>query len=107
MYRVGQDNKMRKCLTASKAHIVIKELHEGVARGHFVAYITINKILDDIGGQLYSQILMNFEKANSRQKIRGLKTKSLAKMVITLPEKPFMKGGLNFIGPIKLARRLS
>jgi hypothetical protein len=54
MYRVGQDNKMRKCLTASKAHIVIKELHEGVARGHFVAYITINKILDDIGGQLYS-----------------------------------------------------
>jgi hypothetical protein len=32
MYRVGQDNKMHKCLTTSKAHIVLKELHEGVAR---------------------------------------------------------------------------
>ncbi len=28
-------------------------------------------------------------------------------MVTTLPEKPFMKWGLNFIGPIKLARRLT
>jgi hypothetical protein len=28
-------------------------------------------------------------------------------LVTTLPEKPFMKWGLNFIGPIKLARRLT
>jgi len=33
MYKVGQDNKMRRCLTISKAHIVLKELHEGVVGG--------------------------------------------------------------------------
>jgi hypothetical protein len=44
---------------------------------------------------------------DSCQKIRRLKTKSLAKLVITLPEKPFVKWDLNFIGPIKPARRLT
>jgi hypothetical protein len=37
------------------------------------------------------------------QKIRGFKTKSLAKLVTTFLEEPFMKWGLNFMGPIKLA----
>ncbi len=46
MYRVGQDNRMHKCLTSSKAHIVLKELHEGMARKHFVIDITTKKILD-------------------------------------------------------------
>jgi hypothetical protein len=46
MYKVGQDNKMHKCLTTSKAHIVLKELHEGVAIGHFVIDIIAKKILD-------------------------------------------------------------
>jgi hypothetical protein len=30
MYKMGQDNKMRRCLTTSKAQIVLMELHEGV-----------------------------------------------------------------------------
>ncbi len=46
MYRMGQDNKMRKCMTTSEAQIVLKELHEGVARGHFATNITTKKILD-------------------------------------------------------------
>jgi hypothetical protein len=37
---------MRKCLTTSKAHIVLKELHEGVAGRHFAANIIAKKILD-------------------------------------------------------------
>ncbi len=46
MYKLGQDNRMRKCLTTSKAHIVLKELHEGVAKRHFVVDITTKKIFD-------------------------------------------------------------
>jgi hypothetical protein len=38
---------------------------------------------------------------------RGLKIKSLAKLVTTLLEEPFMKWGLDFISPIKLARILT
>ncbi len=39
MYRVGQDKGLHRCLTTLEAHIVIKELHEGVVEGHFVADI--------------------------------------------------------------------
>jgi hypothetical protein len=33
----------------------------------------------------------------------GLTTQSLAKLVMSLPKEPFMKWGLDFVGPIKLA----
>jgi hypothetical protein len=35
-------------------------------------------------------------------KNRGLATQTLVKLVISLLEKPFMKWGLDFVGPIKL-----
>jgi hypothetical protein len=41
------------------------------------------------------------------RKLGGLKTKSLAKLVTTFLEEPSMKRSLNFIGPIKPARRLT
>jgi hypothetical protein len=43
---MGQDNKMRRCLTTSEAHIVLKELHEGVAIRHFATNIIAKKIQD-------------------------------------------------------------
>jgi len=43
MYRMGQDNIMRRCLTTSEAHIILKELLEGVAKGHFAADIITKK----------------------------------------------------------------
>jgi hypothetical protein len=42
---------------------------------------------------------MNFTKAVI--KIGGLKTKSMAKLVITFPKEPFITWGLDFISPIK------
>jgi len=46
MYKLGQDNIMHRCLTTLEAQIVLKELHEGVARGHFVVDIIAKKKLD-------------------------------------------------------------
>ncbi len=37
---------MRKCLTTTKAHMVMTELHVGPSRGHFAIEITQRKILD-------------------------------------------------------------
>jgi hypothetical protein len=41
------------------------------------------------------------------QRTRGLKTKGLTKLVMTLPKEPFMKWGLDFTSIIKLAWRLT
>jgi hypothetical protein len=41
MYKVGKDNKMHIYLITSKAHIVLKELHDRVAKGHFVVDISL------------------------------------------------------------------
>jgi hypothetical protein len=38
---------------------------------------------------------------NACQKPRGLVTQSLAKLVTSLPKEPFLKWGLDFVGPIK------
>jgi hypothetical protein len=43
---MGQENKMCKCLTTLEAHIVLKELHEGVTKRHFAIDIISKKILD-------------------------------------------------------------
>ncbi len=103
MYKMGQKNKMCRCLTTLEAQILMKELHEGVPIGHFVANITIKKILD-VGywwPTLFKDTHKFCKSCDNCQKIKGLKTKSLAKLVTTLLEEPFMKWGLDFIGPIK------
>jgi hypothetical protein len=46
MYKMGQNNKLHKCLTTLEAQIVLKELHERVLGGHFAMDIIAKKILD-------------------------------------------------------------
>jgi hypothetical protein len=98
MYKMGQDNRMRRCLTTSKAYIVLKELHEGVVGGQFVANITAKKILD-VGywwPTLFKDTHEFCRSCGSCQKIGGLKIKNLAKLVTTLLEEPFYEVGSTF-----------
>jgi hypothetical protein len=93
MYKVGQENRLRRCLTTSKTLIVIKELHEGVVGRHFGVDIIAKKNLDARYWcpTLFKAIHDFYKSFDKCQKIGGLKTKSLAKLVTTLPEEPFMK----------------
>jgi len=43
MYKMGQNKIMGRYLTTSKTQIILKELHEGVARGHFATNIMAKK----------------------------------------------------------------
>jgi hypothetical protein len=84
-------------------------LHEGMEGGHFVTNIIVKKILDAWywWSTLFKDTHEFCKSCDNYQKIGGLKTKSLAKLVTTLPEEPFVKWGLDFIGPIKLIKKLT
>jgi hypothetical protein len=43
---MGQENRLRQCLTTTKTHMVMKELHEGPLKRHFAAKIMQRMILD-------------------------------------------------------------
>jgi hypothetical protein len=51
---------------------------------------------------LFKDVLEYYKSCDSCQEVGGLKIMRLAKMVTSLPKKPFMKWGLNFMGPIEL-----
>ncbi len=99
---------MCRCLTTLEAQIVLKELHEGMVGRHVAANIISKKILN-LGYWwpiIFKDIHEFCKSCDNCQRIRGLKTKSLAKLVITLPKEPFMKWGLDFISPTKPEGRL-
>ncbi len=103
---MGQDNKFRHCVTTNEAQMILWELHEGISGGHFAMDINVKKILDARywSPKLFYDASKFCKSCGACQRARGLAMQSLAKLVTTLPKEPFMKWGLDFVGPIKLAR---
>ncbi len=87
----------------------MKELHEKVVGKHFVTNITVKKILDVKywWPTLFKDTHEFYKSCDNYQKIKGIKTKKLAKLVTTFPKEPFMKWGLDFIGLIKPTQSLT
>jgi hypothetical protein len=85
----------------------MKELHEGPSKGHFATEITQRKILDARywWPTMYKDVDDYCKSYDACQRIRGLPTQSLAKLVTSLLKEPFMKPGLEFVGPIKPVKR--
>jgi hypothetical protein len=73
--------------------MVMKELHEGPSRGHFTTEITQRKILDVAywWPTMYKNVHDYCNCCDACQRTRGLATQSLANLVTSLPEEPFMK----------------
>ncbi len=84
----------------------MKELHEGPSRGHFATEIIQRKILDARYWcpTMYTHVHDYWKSCDACQRTGGLATQSLAKLVTSLLKEPFMKWGLDFVGPIKLVR---
>jgi len=100
---MNQNNKLQRCLISTKAHMVMKELHEGPSKRHFATKIMRRKILD-VGYWwpiMYRDVHDYFRSCDACQKIGRLATQSFTKLVISFPKEPFIKWGLDYVGPIK------
>ncbi len=83
--------------------MVMRELHERASGGNFAIKITQKKILDVRywWPTLYRDVHDYYRSCDAYQRIGGVVTQSFTKLVTRLPEKPFMKWGFDFMGPIK------
>jgi hypothetical protein len=107
LYRMGQVNRLQWCLTTAETQMVMRELHEGPLGRHVVTEISQRKILDARYRWpiMYKDVHDYCKSCDACQRIKRLAIQSLAKLVTSLLEEPFMKWGLDFVGPIKLARK--
>ena len=109
LYQQGKDSRLRQVITDTQARMILKELHKGNAGGHFSQDITVRKVLD--AGYwwptLYKDTYDYCQTCHECQKTGGLSKLVSTKLITTLPAEPFMKWGLDFVGPVKKTRHTS
>jgi hypothetical protein len=81
--------------------MVMKEVHKGSLRGHFATKITQRKILDVRYWWLtmYKDVHHYCKSCDGCQRTGRLATQNFTKLVKSLSKEPFMKWGLDFVGP--------
>ena len=103
LYRQGKDKRLRQVITDSQARMILQELHKGNAGGHFSQDITVRKVLD--AGywwpMLYKDTYQYCQICHECKKTGGLPKSVSTKLITKLPAEPFMKWGLDFVGPVK------
>ncbi len=103
LYCQGQDQILRCFLEDPKIPIMLQEMHEGINGGHFSSKIIVCKILDVKYSwpTIHKDVLQYCQACDNYQQMRNLMQSSVSKLVTSLLVEPFMKWGLDFVGPIK------
>ena len=103
LYRLGKDSRLRQVISDSQARMILQELHKGNVGGYFFQDITKRKVLDASywWPTLYKDTYQYCQTCHECQKTGGLPKLVSTKLMTTLPAEPFMKWGLDFVGPVK------
>jgi hypothetical protein len=95
------------CLTTSEPQIILKELPEGVARGHFVVDIIAKKILDVRywWPTLFKDIHDFCKSCDNCQKIRGFKNKKSNQVRDNISRITFYEVGSRFYRSNRISKK--
>jgi hypothetical protein len=104
LYKLGPDGILRQCLSPAKAHVILTKLHEGSTREHYGISIIVKKIL--IASYQWPTIQCDVVElcqsyAIIYQWLTPMYKSGKGPLQLVLAFEPFMKWGLDYMGPIK------
>ena len=103
LFRMGADDRLRRCLEARYRTKVIRGLHEGPAGGHFASITTIERIRSaGYWWPTMSRDVRNFVRScDPCQRTGNPVFRNHWPLTPIVPLAPFEKWGVDFIGPIQ------
>jgi transposase InsO family protein len=102
LFRMGADDKLRRCLEVQYRRPVMRALHEGPAGGHFAAVSTIERIRTT--GYWWPHLNRDVKEfvrsCDPCQRTGAPSFRNHWPLTPIIPLAPFAKWGIDFIGPI-------
>ena len=104
MIKEGPDGIRRTCVTGALMTASIAEAHEGIARGHFSANITLHKVLTAMcwWPTMKKYMYLDCTQCDICQRVGPKISTNLQPLHPRIPTEVFQKWGLDFIGPVNL-----
>jgi hypothetical protein len=103
LFRIGADEKLRRCLEPVHRKVVIRSLHDGPSGGHFASSTTVERIRN--AGywwpHLNRDVRIFVRSCDPCQRTGNPAFRNHWPLTPIIPLAPFEKWGVDFIGPIQ------
>ena len=107
LYNNGKDEVIRRCALPQEIDDILLQSHDGIARGHFASEITARKVLQ-VGlwwPTLFKDAYQFVKHCDVCQRAKRPIDQDHMALHLVIPQSPFEKWGLDYVGPIKLATK--
>ena len=107
LFKVGADEKIRRCVEEDEKQTIMYALHFGPSGGHFAAGVTVTKIRDQ--GYWWPSMGKDVRKfvqsCDQCQRSGAPRFRNHWPLTPIIPLAPFQKWGINFVGPVNPTSR--